>query len=105
MFKPSVGPVKSPPRGGWGPVVNGGAWLTIEGQRVDLCYRDLDEVEAAVAESEVGRFRIEALATFVAGIPTYVLVGELAIAKVLAGSPPSRLPAQPDRSPRFEAAA
>ncbi len=80
--------------GGWGPVVNGGAWLTIEDQRVDLCYRDLDEVLATVVDAEAGRFRIEALATYVAGIPTYVLVGELALGRVLAGSLPR--PSFPD---------
>lgn len=74
--------------GGWGPVVNGGAWLTVDGQKVDLCYRDLDEVLEIVAEGEAGRFRIEALPTFVAGIPTYVLAGELALCKVLRGSLP-----------------
>src|ERR1700751_6366895 len=30
--------------GEWGSIVNGGAWLTIDGARVDLIYRDLDEV-------------------------------------------------------------
>ncbi len=74
--------------GGWGPVVNGGAWLVVEGQRVDLCYRDLDEVLETVAEAEAGRFRIEALATYVAGIATYVLVGELSLCKVLSGTLP-----------------
>src|SRR4051812_34254341 len=28
--------------GEWGRIMNGGAWLTIDGQRVDLLYRDLD---------------------------------------------------------------
>jgi predicted nucleotidyltransferase len=27
--------------GGWGTWVNGGAWLTIQGQRVDFLYRDI----------------------------------------------------------------
>ena len=80
--------------GGWGPVVNGGAWLVVESQRVDLCYRDVDEVLETVAEAEAGRFRIEALATYVAGIPTYVLVGELSLGKVLSGILPR--PAFPD---------
>src|SRR5438105_889069 len=29
----------------WGGWVNGGAWLTVEGQRLDFLYRDLDQVE------------------------------------------------------------
>jgi hypothetical protein len=44
--------------GEWGGgVMNGGAWLTVEGRRVDLHYRDLDEVEHHLAEAEQGRFR------------------------------------------------
>lgn len=74
--------------GGWGPVVNGGAWLTVDHQRVDLCYRDLNEVLATLHDVEAGCFRIEPLATFVAGIPTYVLAGELALCKVLVGELP-----------------
>jgi len=32
--------------GGWGGgVMNGGAWLTVAERRVDVIYRDLDEVE------------------------------------------------------------
>jgi predicted nucleotidyltransferase len=75
--------------GEWGGgVMNGGAWLTVEGRRVDLHYRDLDEVEHWLAEAEQGRFKVERLAFYLAGIPTYVVAGELAIAKVLAGELP-----------------
>ncbi|MDG9715237.1 nucleotidyltransferase domain-containing protein [Streptomyces sp. DH24] len=73
--------------GGWGGgVFNGGAWLTVEGRRVDVHYRDLDVVEHEWAEAEEGRFRIEPLMFHLAGIPTYLLVAELAINKVLRGS-------------------
>ncbi|WP_328772386.1 nucleotidyltransferase domain-containing protein [Streptomyces sp. NBC_00286] len=72
--------------GGWGGgVFNGGAWLTIEGRRVDVHYRDLDVVEHVWAEAEEGRFRIEPLMFHLAGIPTYLLVAELAINQVLRG--------------------
>jgi hypothetical protein len=75
--------------GEWGGgVMNGGAWLTVDGQRVDLHYRDLDEVEHWLAEAERGRFRVERLPFYLAGIPTYVVVGELAIARVLLGELP-----------------
>jgi hypothetical protein len=50
--------------------------------------RDLDEVEQHLAEAEQGRFRVERLPFYLAGIPTYVVVGELAIAKVLVGALP-----------------
>jgi hypothetical protein len=32
----------------WGPWVNGGAWLTIGGQRVDFLYRSLEHVERVI---------------------------------------------------------
>jgi predicted nucleotidyltransferase len=41
--------------GGWGPWINGGAWLDIQGQRVDWLYCDLARVEHEIAECEAGR--------------------------------------------------
>ena len=82
--------------GAWGGgVFNGGAWLTIEGRRVDVHYRDLDVVEHELAEAEAGRFRVEPLMFHLAGNPTYLLVAELAINKVLRGGLP-----RPDAYPR-----
>ncbi|MCT7354267.1 nucleotidyltransferase domain-containing protein [Streptomyces sp. 15-116A] len=75
--------------GGWGGgVFNGGAWLTIDGRRVDVHYRDLDVVEHELGEAEQGRFRVEPLMFHLAGIPTYLLVAELAINRVLRGELP-----------------
>ncbi|MGA5897606.1 nucleotidyltransferase domain-containing protein [Streptomyces venetus] len=75
--------------GAWGGgVFNGGAWLTVQGRRVDVHYRDLDVVEHELAEAERGRFRVEPLMFHLAGIPTYLLVAELAINKVLRGALP-----------------
>ncbi len=83
--------------GGWGGgVFNGGAWLTIEGRRVDVHYRDLDVVEHELAEAEQGRFRVEPLLFHLAGIPSYLVVAELAINKVLRGELP-RPAAYPDK--------
>ncbi|MFI6351749.1 nucleotidyltransferase domain-containing protein [Streptomyces sp. NPDC050743] len=75
--------------GGWGGgVFNGGAWLTIDGRRVDVHYRDLDVVEHELAEAEEGRFRVEPLLFHLAGIPTYLIVAELAVNQVLRGTLP-----------------
>ncbi|WP_180687338.1 nucleotidyltransferase domain-containing protein [Streptomyces gossypiisoli] len=75
--------------GGWGGgVFNGGAWLTIDGRRVDVHYRDLDVVERELAEAEQGRFRVELLLFHLAGIPSYLVVAELAINEVLRGELP-----------------
>jgi hypothetical protein len=51
--------------GEWGRIVNGGAWLTIDGAKVDLIYRDLDEVLHWTAAAEDGQSRSTAkLATW-----------------------------------------
>jgi predicted nucleotidyltransferase len=41
--------------GVWGQWVNGGAWLTIKGQRVDFIYRDVDFMIGAIDEWLAGR--------------------------------------------------
>ncbi|GGZ30079.1 DNA polymerase subunit beta [Streptomyces inusitatus] len=75
--------------GGWGGgVFNGGAWLTVEGRRVDVHYRDLDEVEHEWAEARAGRFRWEPLMFHLAGIPSYLVVAELALNQVVHGALP-----------------
>ena len=74
--------------GEWGRLVNGGAWLDVDGQPVDLIYRDLDLVLSWTAEAEQGRFEIQREVGYVAGIATYVLAGELAINEVLFGELP-----------------
>jgi hypothetical protein len=74
--------------GEWGRLVNGGAWLTVEGQRVDLLYRDLDVVQHWIDEAEAGRYEVDRVQGQLAGMATYVLAGELARAEVLAGELP-----------------
>jgi hypothetical protein len=41
--------------GGWGRWVNGGAWLTVNGQRVDFIYRDLDFMTSTIDDCLAGR--------------------------------------------------
>jgi predicted nucleotidyltransferase len=75
--------------GGWGGgVFNGGGWLQVDGRHVDVHYRDLADVEHHVAEARAGRFRIENLLFYLAGVPTYLLAAELAGNQVLVGSLP-----------------
>ena len=42
------------PIGAWGPGVNGGGWLLIEGNHVDFLYRDLNRVREVVARCVAG---------------------------------------------------
>jgi len=74
--------------GEWGRIVNGGAWLTIDGTGVDLIYRDLDDVLHWTAAAEEGQFEIQREVGYVAGMATYVLAGELALGRVLSGELP-----------------
>ncbi|WP_410657957.1 nucleotidyltransferase domain-containing protein [Amycolatopsis sp. lyj-112] len=81
--------------GAWGGgVFNGGAWLTIEGRQVDVHYRDLDAVEHHLAEAREGRFHWEPLMFHLAGVPSYLVVAELAVNRVLRGDLPC--PAYPE---------
>jgi Nucleotidyltransferase domain len=77
------------PIGGWGGgVFNGGAWLRAGDRRVDVHYRDLDDVEHHLAEARAGRFGIERLLFHLAGVPTYIVVAELSLHRVLRGELP-----------------
>jgi predicted nucleotidyltransferase len=81
--------------GEWGGgVFNGGAWLTIDGRRSDIHYRDLAVVERELDRARVGEFSIEPLMFHLAGIPTYLVVAELALSRVLHGELPQ--PGYPD---------
>lgn len=71
-------------RGGWGPWVDGGAWLTVDGTRVDWIYRDLDRVERIRADCEAGRVDCHAQIGHPHGFWTSAYVAELALARILA---------------------
>lgn len=40
----------------WGPWVNGGAWIQTEAGKVDLLYRNLDQVERTILDTQQGIF-------------------------------------------------
>ena len=76
--------------GGWSKgVFNGGAWLEIDGRRTDVHYRDLDIVDREIAASREGQFDIEPLAFHLAGLPSYLVLAELAVRQVLRGELPT----------------
>jgi predicted nucleotidyltransferase len=63
----------------WGPWVNGGAWLTIGGQRVDFLYRSLEHLEQVLAEAEAGRYAVHSLQQPPFGFFSGTYLGELAV--------------------------
>jgi predicted nucleotidyltransferase len=64
---------------GWGPWVNGGAWLTIGGQRIDFIYRSLEHVERVIADAEAGRYELDYSQQPPFGFFSLIYLGEVAI--------------------------
>jgi hypothetical protein len=72
--------------GDWAYPMNGGAWLRIDDQDVDLLYRDRADVLRWTAEADEGRWELFRVPGYLCGMASYVLVGEAAIGRVLAGT-------------------
>ena len=70
--------------GGWGPWVNGGAWLRVDGTAVDWILRDLDRVEQVWADCREGRYEVGVQAGHPLGFWSPCYVGEVALGQVLA---------------------
>ena len=64
----------------WGPWVNGGAWLTLRGQRVDLLYRSIDRIEQTIVQANAGRHEIHFAQQPPFGFWSGTLLGECACA-------------------------
>ena len=72
--------------GEWAYPMNGGAWLSIDGQSVDLLYREQADVQRWTAEANDGRWELFRVPGYLCGMASYVLVGEAAVGRVLAGT-------------------
>ncbi|MFE2854389.1 nucleotidyltransferase domain-containing protein [Streptomyces lavendulae] len=77
------GPVEVTEPGGWGPWVDGGGWLTIDGHRVDWIYRDLDRVHLVWQQCQAGEFEIGAQPGHPLGVYSHAYAGELALGHIL----------------------
>ena len=64
--------------GGWGPWVNAGGWLRVDGVTVDWVLRDLGRVEQVLREGHAGIVRIDAQAGHPFGFVSAICVGEVA---------------------------
>jgi predicted nucleotidyltransferase len=69
--------------GGWGNWVNGGGWLTIENQRVDILYRDVDRLAAVIAQATNGHVELDFIQQPAFGFFNFMYCSELAIADPL----------------------
>ena len=70
--------------GGWGPWVNGGVWLQVDGVAVDWILRDLDRVERVWADCREGRYEIGTQVGHPLGFWSPCYAGEVALGQVLA---------------------
>ena len=71
------------PIGGWAPWIDGGGWLLVGGVHVDLLYRDLDRVGAAIDDAQAGKVeRFYQPGHPHAFLPT-IYMGEAACARLL----------------------
>jgi hypothetical protein len=69
--------------GEWGPWINGGAWLTVDGRRVDLLYRDLGKVRAVIAACRAGRIERVYQPGHPHAFVSSIYMGEVGLARVL----------------------
>jgi len=71
------------PIGGWGPRIDGGGWLTIDGTRVDLLYRDLGRVQAAIDDCRAGTIDVAYQPGHPHAFVSMIYMGEVASCQVL----------------------
>lgn len=61
--------------GAWGPWVDGGAWLSIDGTAVDWIYRDLDRVRSSWKDARAGRLEFHFQVGHPLGVPGFAYAG------------------------------
>jgi Nucleotidyltransferase domain len=71
------------PIGEWGPRINGGGWLSIDGRKVDLLYRDLSRVRAVIDDCKAGRITMDYQPGHPHGFCSSVYAGEIATCRPL----------------------
>ena len=69
--------------GEWGPWINGGAWLTVEGKKVDLLYRDLGKVREVIEACQAGRIERVYQPGHPHAFVSAIYMGEVALCRVL----------------------
>lgn len=67
----------------WGPFVNGGAWIDNPVCKIDLLYRNLDQLERSLRASEFGRWEHDFDQQPPFGFRSVVLLGEVSCCKPL----------------------
>lgn len=71
------------PVGEWGPWIVGGAWLSVEGRKVDLLYRNADAVEAVMQSCRAGVVTTDYQPGHPHGFCSAIWMGEVAYCRQL----------------------
>lgn len=69
--------------GEWGPWINGGAWLTVDSQKVDFLYRDITKVSDMIAACHRGEIQIDYQVGHPHGFVSAIYMGEIDICRGL----------------------
>jgi predicted nucleotidyltransferase len=69
--------------GEWGPWINGGAWLSVDGHKIDLLYRDLEQVSAVIADCRAGHISMAYQPGHPHGFCSAIWMGEIALCRPL----------------------
>jgi hypothetical protein len=71
------------PVGGWGPWIVGGGWLGVAGRKVDLLYRNIDDVANVIAKCRNGEIDVHYQPGHPHGFCTAIWMGEVALCRPL----------------------
>jgi hypothetical protein len=63
--------------GDWGPWINGGAWLRVEGRAVDWLYRDAGKVDAVIGQCIAGETACHYQPGHPHGFHEHIYLGEI----------------------------
>jgi nucleotidyltransferase-like protein len=71
------------PVGGWGPWIVGGGWLSVAGRKVDLLYRNIDDVANVITKCRNGEIDVHYQPGHPHGFCTAIWMGEVALCRPL----------------------
>ena len=69
--------------GGWGPWINGGGWLRVDGSAVDLLYRNISRVESIIDRCIAGHIEVAYQPVHPLGFLSSIYAGEIAVCQAL----------------------
>jgi nucleotidyltransferase-like protein len=69
--------------GGWGPWINGGGWLRVDGSAVDLLYRDTSKVRSVIDNCIAGQIEVAYQPGHPLGFLSSIYAAEAAVGQVI----------------------